>query len=208
MDRVAIKEKAKKMIVGNKWYLWKPLVFVSLIIFGITFVIGFIVGLLNLGETTTKTIFTILEVISSFIEMAFAFGYAKYVLDFVRDKKADWKIVIDYTKEHFIPAIIVSILVALIICGCSILLVIPGIIAAVGLTFYQEVFVDNESLGAIEVIKKSWAITKGHKMDIFVFMLSFLGWIILAGFTLGILYIWLTPYMMVSLVLVYEELKK
>ena len=34
----------------------------------------------------------------------------------------------------------------------------------------------------------------GHKFRFFILKLSFLGWDILAGFTLGIGYIWLNPY--------------
>ena len=34
----------------------------------------------------------------------------------------------------------------------------------------------------------------GHKMDYFVLTLSFIGWHILAIFTLGLLEIWIIPY--------------
>ena len=34
----------------------------------------------------------------------------------------------------------------------------------------------------------------GHKMDFFVLQLSFIGWHILAVFTLGLLEIWIVPY--------------
>ena len=208
MDRVAIKEQAKKMIRDNKWYIWKPLVLVELILFAILFVIGFILGLLNVDGNAMKTITGILSIITGLFESAFMVGYAKYVLEFTRGNKMEWKETINYAKSHLGIAIITTILVGLIIVGCSILLVIPGIIAAIGLSFYQEVMVDNENLSAIEVIKKSWNITKGHKMDLFVLILSFIGWEILAGFTFGILYIWLFPYMQVTLVLAYESFKK
>ena len=32
MDRVELKNKAKEMIKGNKWYLWKPLLIIILIV--------------------------------------------------------------------------------------------------------------------------------------------------------------------------------
>jgi len=47
-----------------------------------------------------------------------------------------------------------------------------------------------------------------YKRDYFVFGLSFFGWILLGIFTLGLLYIWLIPYMMTAEVLYYDELKK
>ena len=49
---------------------------------------------------------------------------------------------------------------------------------------------------------------KGYKADYFVFMLSFLGWILLGVLTLGILYIWLYPYMETAKILYYEKLKE
>ena len=116
--------------------------------------------------------------------------------------------IIDFAKKHWIVAFLTSLIAGLIIAGCTILLIIPGIIAAIGLMFYQEVCADNPEMRAMDIIKKSWNMTKGHKMDLFVLGLSFIGWCIVAGFTLGILYIWLYPYMMVTMTLAYEELKK
>ena len=39
---------------------------------------------------------------------------------------------------------------------------------------------------------------QGHKLDAFVLGLSFIGWAILGTLTLGILYIWLFPYMQLT----------
>ena len=127
---------------------------------------------------------------------------------FVRGGKLEMSDLVDWAKEHWVISILVTLLAGLIILGCTILLVIPGIIAAIGLMFYQEVCADNPELKAMEIVKKAWETTNGHKMDLFVLALSFIGWYIVAGFTLGFLYIWLTPYMTVTLTLAYEELKK
>ena len=208
MNRVELKEKAKKMIAGNKWYLWKPLVIVELILCAIFFVIAFILGLCGLEEKTVTTITSIVSVPISIFETAFMVGYAKYCLDFVRGKKTEWKETIQFAKEHWIICFCVSFLIGLMVVGGSILLVIPGIIIAIGHMFYQEVCADNPNLKTMEIIKKSWAITKNHKMDLFVLGLSFIGWVILAELTLGILFIWLYPYMIVTMILAYEELKK
>ncbi|KUH45897.1 hypothetical protein M2E15_3170 [Bacillus mycoides] len=35
---------------------------------------------------------------------------------------------------------------------------------------------------------------KGHKLDLFLLWLSFIGWAILAILTLGIGFLWLSPY--------------
>ena len=49
---------------------------------------------------------------------------------------------------------------------------------------------------------------KGHRLDYIILGLSFLGWYILCYFTLGILLIWLLPYMMVTLANFYNEIKE
>lgn len=205
MNRVEIKNKAKEMIKGNKWYLWKPFVIYSLVVFCIAFVVGFA---LQAAGDAGKVISLIVECVLSFFEVAFLIAYAKYVIEFVRGNKMEWKEVFVFAKDHIWSFFVISFVVGLNIVIGSILLIIPGIIAAFGLFFYQEVAADNPDMGCMEVMKKSWEITNGHKMELFILMLSFIGWQIVASLTLGILYIWLFPYMTVTVILAYEELKK
>ena len=50
--------------------------------------------------------------------------------------------------------------------------------------------------------------THGHKMDIFLLQLSFIGWFILSGFTFGILaLVYVVPYFNAAMALTYEQLK-
>lgn len=221
MNRIELKNKARELINGNKWYILKPLVF-----FGLAFaVVTFLAYCLDMafGLTTKEvitigdTIFTynnggiisdIVGLLVSLVSMAFGVSYAYYILSFVRGKKMELSDIVDWIKENWVIAVLVTLLAGLIILGFSILLIIPGIIAAIGLQFYQEVCVDNTDMKPMDIVRKTWNMTNGHKLDLFIIALSFIGWIILAPFTLGILYIWLAPYMTVTLTLAYEELKK
>lgn len=54
---------------------------------------------------------------------------------------------------------------------------------------------DHPEMGALEAIGHSKAAMRGHIVDLFVQDLSFLGWALLSVFTLGILGLWLNPYM-------------
>ena len=47
----------------------------------------------------------------------------------------------------------------------------------------------------------------GEKMNLFVLWLSFLGWFILGIVTLGIGFIWITPYYNAAKTAFYEDLK-
>ena len=71
----------------------------------------------------------------------------------------------------------------------------------------SSLIVIDTDLGQVESIKKSWEMMKGYKWNYFVFILSFLGWILLTPFTLGLLFIWLIPYITVAEIIYYERLK-
>ena len=221
MNRVELKNKAKELVKGNKWYIWKPLVIFGLAIaiiegiaVGLDFAFGFAkVETVNvLGVPTTQYsagyIAMIVGIFTGIASAAFQVGYAHYVLSFIRGVKLELKDVIEFMKKHWVISFTVGLVTGLIIACGMILLVIPGIIAAIGLMYYKEVCADNPEMKTMDIVKKAWEMTKGHKMDLFVLGLSFIGWSILASFTFGILYIWLMPYMTVTLALAYEELKK
>ncbi|MEI3508224.1 MAG: DUF975 family protein [Bacilli bacterium] len=49
---------------------------------------------------------------------------------------------------------------------------------------------------------------ESYIFDYFVLFLSFIGWIVLGIFTLGLLYLWLVPYMLVTMANFYDMIKK
>ena len=70
------------------------------------------------------------------------------------------------------------------------------------------IMLDHEEYSASEILKKSRDIMNGHKLELFKLELSFIGWIILGIFTFGILYLWLIPYMKVSISNFYTKRKE
>ena len=98
------------------------------------------------------------------------------------------------------------ILMAIKIFLWSLLFVIPGIIAAYRYRFavYNLLHTD-QPISASEAIAMSCKQTQGMKMDLFVLDLSFLGWEILSALTLGILHVWVLPYLTLSDLGYYEQ---
>lgn len=90
----------------------------------------------------------------------------------------------------------------------SMLLVIPGIIAAYRLRFAVHNLCENPEIGVMEAMSLSTLQTQGHKMDLFVLDLTFLGWQLLSFLTLGILNIWVTPYVQQTNVGYFRQLKQ
>ena len=90
----------------------------------------------------------------------------------------------------------------------TLLLVIPGIIKAYSYSMTFYILRENPEMTAGDVITASQKMMDGHKMDLFLLSLSFIGWAILAAITFGIGYLWLIPYIYTAYAAFYETLKK
>ena len=66
---------------------------------------------------------------------------------------------------------------------------------------------DDKQISAADAMKKSVQMMKGHKMELFWLLLSFIGWGILCILTLGFGFIFLLPYMYSTMAHYYEDLK-
>ncbi|WP_170253993.1 DUF975 family protein [Acetobacterium paludosum] len=90
----------------------------------------------------------------------------------------------------------------------TLLLIIPGIIKGIAYSLTPYILADYPNVSATEALKISMRMTQGHKGEIFVMYLSFIGWFLLSGITFGIVGIFYSnPYYFVSLAGLYEELK-
>ena len=91
----------------------------------------------------------------------------------------------------------------------TMLLIIPGIIKGIAYFLTPYLLADCPNVKARDALKLSMRITKGHKLDIFVMMLSFIGWLILSAFTFGILWIvYVGPYMYATYAGYFLELRE
>jgi uncharacterized membrane protein len=89
----------------------------------------------------------------------------------------------------------------------SLLFIIPGIVKGYAYLMAPYILADNPSMTAREALKESVRITNGHKGDLFVLQLSFIGWVLLVPLTLGLIVIWLAPYANATLANYYIAMK-
>ena len=220
MNRIEIKENARKIIKGNLWKIFGILFLVALLGSIVTATIKYIYGMIFAGFniSLTETVITsgittkintlagnIFSIIETVVTLMISFVSTHYMLNFVRGNKIDISESINFLFNNILNIFIVSLLHTLIIELGYLLLVIPGIIASIGLIFVPEILVDNPNLKNIEVLKKSWNMMMNHKMNYFVFMLSFLGWLLLCVFLIPMVYV--IPYLEVARILYYENIK-
>ncbi len=90
--------------------------------------------------------------------------------------------------------VLLNLVITVFVALWSILFIIPGIIAGYRYRFALYNLCENPELGVMDALNMSKAQTKGYKLDLFVLDLTFIGWSLLCGLTLGILSIWITPY--------------
>jgi uncharacterized membrane protein len=76
----------------------------------------------------------------------------------------------------------------------SLLLIIPGIIKAYAYRMVPYILADNPNIGASKAIALSNEMTMGHKFDMFVLDLSFIGWYLLSSLALGVGVLFVMPY--------------
>ena len=88
----------------------------------------------------------------------------------------------------------------------ALLMIVPGIIKSYSYALVPYLIEDNPELCADDCIKRSRALMKGHKKDLFLLDLSFIGWFILCMITCGIGFLWLMPYVKTSYAAFYEDL--
>lgn len=90
----------------------------------------------------------------------------------------------------------------------SMLFIIPGIVKAIAYSQMYFILTEYPEVSVTKSMRISMIITKGHKGDLFLTYLSFLGWAILCALTLGIGNLWLSPYMNMTLINAYHAMMK
>lgn len=90
----------------------------------------------------------------------------------------------------------------------TLLLIIPGIIKCYSYAMVDYILKDEPEIRNNAAIEKSMAMMDGHKMQLFLLHLSFIGWAILCIFTFGIGFFFLQAYVGTSTAAFYEDLKK
>ena len=88
----------------------------------------------------------------------------------------------------------------------GLLLIVPGIIAALSYAMTPFILEEHPELTASEAIARSKALMDGHKMDLFILNLTFLGWDILCALTANIGNLFLNPYKHAAYAVFYREI--
>ncbi|MDR0744140.1 MAG: hypothetical protein LBF05_07275 [Tannerella sp.] len=154
---------AWKGLISQFWLL------VGLIIgFTIVYSLLYIFSLPAKGESMT-TSGIIISLLCWLLLSLFQLGYMKNCFQTLDGEEPQFSSYGQVSRKLF-SYLVASIIFTLIIAIGIVLLVVPGIYLALRLQFFFASMVD-ENTGIIESFKRSWEITKGHTMKLFIIML-------------------------------------
>lgn len=160
------------------------------------------------GEMRNFTISNIIFYIIFFIlSTIIQFGYYKYCLKVAnRDDTMSYGDLFS-TASYLLKALWLSIVISFFTLLWSLLLIVPGIIAAYRYSQAIFIFVENPDKGVIQCIRESKEMMAGHKWEYFVLELSFILWFLLGIVTCFLAYLYVYPYMTVTLANFYNQIK-
>ena len=90
----------------------------------------------------------------------------------------------------------------------SLLFVIPGIVKALAYSQVYYILCDHPEYTGREAIDASQEMMRGHKGELFVLQLSFIGWFLLSSLTFGLLLFYVVPYYQSTMTEYYRYLKE
>ena len=109
--------------------------------------------------------------------------------------------------NDFARSLTAYLLIMLYVLLWSLLLIVPGIIAAISYSMTFFILAEDPHISATEAMRQSKEMMRGHKAEYFWLMLSFAGWFILSCFTFGLGFFFLSSYTTMASAIFYRRLK-
>ena len=203
MDRVELKRRAREQL-GNGIFQqpWLLMVAACLIYSAITSVVS------SYGSFSKNSIAISLGSIASLLLAGpLELGLTRMTINRARDNK-EFNIEELFSGfKDFGNAFVLYLLRAVFVFLWTLLLIVPGIIKAYAYSMAFYIQNDNPDMGASDCLKESQEMMNGHKMELFIMDLSFIGWFIVGLLCLGVGTLWVEAYYQMARANFYLELK-
>jgi uncharacterized membrane protein len=147
------------------------------------------------------------SIISLIVSGPLNLGAALYFLKFPRGLNSQLEDLFSGFR-NFGNALLLHILSMIFVILWSLLLIVPGIIAAISYTMAYYIMNDNPGMSATEALRASKELMRGNKGKFFAFVLSFAGWFLLGILSFGIGLLWVGAYYNTAKANFYQDLKR
>ena len=157
-------------------------------------------GLMNPG-----LLGTFISILTGLMSMVLASGFVMYCMAIRRGERAEYLTLFD--GFSFVgKVILLNIVIYLFTFFWSLLFVIPGIIAAYRYRQALYLLLDHPEMGVLECIRESKRLMRGHKAELFILDLSFIGWALLS--IIPFVSVYTLPYTESTYALYYSMLRE
>ena len=166
----------------------------------------FLEGTLGLALPLVLTLGLVLLVVRLALGGVMSMGKATYSLNLIDGAAAEFAdLFVGFRR--FYDALIMNVVSILMVLAGALLFVIPGVILGYAYAMAPYILAENPDITGTDALRLSRQMMKGHKWELFWLELTFIGWELLAAFTLGLGSLVLTPYKGVSKASFYRELQ-
>lgn len=134
-------------------------------------------------------------------------GFTIFILNTIRSTEPCYGNLLDGFGMP-VRIIILNVLIGIFVFLWSLLLIVPGIIAAYRYRLATYLLIDHPEYSPMQCIRESKRMMCGHKGELFVLDMSFIGWALLAVIPVigWLVEIWNTPYFATTYALYYQQL--
>jgi uncharacterized membrane protein len=152
------------------------------------------------------SVLTISSLVTILIVGPLTLGAAIFSLSISRGKEAMLEQIFQ-GFNNFSTAFIAYLLVLVYVFLWTLLLIVPGIIAALGYSMTFYIIADDPVIKPQDAMKKSKSMMDGYKLKLFYLCLRFFLLALLCILTLGIGFLWLIPYIHVTMAKFYDDIR-
>ncbi|MHC1682615.1 MAG: DUF975 family protein [Clostridiaceae bacterium] len=138
--------------------------------------------------------FIIVLALRIFIGYSLEVGGRRYFVQSAQYKDNKKSFRFGFETENYMAIVKTMLLTKIFLFLWTLLLIIPGIIKSYAYRMVPYILADNPNIGVRKAIALSNKMTNGHKFDMFVLDLSFIGWYLLGALALGVGVLFVMPY--------------
>jgi uncharacterized membrane protein len=225
MNRIDLKEKSKQDLGGSLFSkAWLSAVVVLLVYgmltgsFSVNINTGTVEGGTG-GNVTVNELYLPIFLITMLVAVAIGilisilllplyYGLVKYFIKVSRGEKAKFRYLFSgyKEKENAKQNAMTQFMSGLYVFFWSLLFIIPGIVKSCSYAMATYIRTDNPELDWRESIDESRELMRGHKMELFMLDLSFIGWYFVGVLCFGVGALWVQAYHQTARANFYNEL--
>lgn len=219
-NSIVRKSIKKDAMSKNKGPLYAGYILSFVLVFIVLMILAFTLGTktqtgatsysYNLDLTTASLPVSIISGVILLLVMTFlSTGMAKSSLDISRDEQTTVGNIFSYPIKNiktFLKILGINIIAYIILTAISRIPFLGAIAYLILIVYFTPplamltyIVIEDENITVKDAITKALNLTKGHRVEYYGLVFSYIGWFILSIFTIGLLFIWIAPYLNVAI---------